>query len=128
MVDLGLQRFQNQSFRGRGETASLRMPRWIALAGLLTGLVLAYAWSQLSITHINYEIENYRKKIVLLEEANSALRAEESALTNPEKIDRLAQGMGLVRSNHTEVLILEAGPAKNLLAESISPSKTVNAQ
>ena len=124
MVDLGLQRFQNQSFRGRGETASLRMPRWIALAGLLTGLVLAYAWSQLSITHINYEIENYRKKIVLLEEANSALRA----VTNPEKIDRLAQGMGLVRSNHTEVLILEAGPAKNLLAESISPSKTVNAQ
>ncbi len=130
MVDLGMQRFQNQSFRGKSEPSYLWMPRCIALAGLMTGLVLGYVWSQDAITGSSYRIEAFRQENAQLVDAIGALRAEESSLVNPKKIDRLAAELGLVRSNHSEVRIVEGVPhsesAQNLLAESIPVRKAAN--
>ena len=129
MVDLGMQKFRNQPFRGKSEPSYLWMPRCIALAGLVTGLILSYVWSQDAITGISYRLEELRQENAQLADAIDALRAEESSLVNPEKIDRLAGELGLVRSNHAEVLILEGAPqtesAENLLAESIPARRAV---
>ncbi len=130
MVDLGTQRFRNQPFRGKSEPSYLWMPRCIALAGLVTGLILSYVWSQDAITGISYRIEEFREENAQLADAIGALRAEQSSLVNPEKIDRLAAELGLVRSNEAEVRILEGvlhtESAENLLAESIPARKAVN--
>ncbi len=130
MVDLGVQSFRNQPFRGKSEASYLWMPRCIALAGLVTGLILSYVWSQDAITGISYQIEEYRQENAQLLDAIGGLRAEQSSLVNPEKIDRLAADLGLVRSNQAEVRILEGVPqtesAENLLAESRPVRKAVN--
>ena len=130
MVDFGVQRFQNQSFRGKSEPSYLWMPRCIALAGLMTGLILGYVWSQDAITGSSYRIEELRQKNTQLADAIGALRAEQSSLVTPEKIDRLAAELGLVRSNQVEVRIVEGVPqsesAENLLAESIPMRKAVH--
>ncbi len=130
MVDLGMQRLRNQRFGGKSEPSYLWMPRCIGLAALVTGLILSYVWSQDAITRISYRIEYLREENAQLADAIGGLRAEQSSLVNPEKIDRLATELGLVRSNHAEVRILEAAPytepAKNLLAESIPARKAVN--
>ena len=130
MVDLGTQRFQNQSFRGKSEPSYLWMPRCIALAGLMTGLILGYVWSQDAITSSSYRIEALRQENAQLSDAIGALRAEHSSLVNPEKIDRLAAELGLVRSNQAGVRIVEgvlhSESAQNLLAESIPGPKDLN--
>ncbi len=130
MVDLGMQSLRNQPFRGKSEASYLWMPRCIALAGLVTGLILSYVWSQDAITGISYRIEDYRQENAQLVDAIGGLRAEQSSLVNPEKIDRLAADLGLVRSNQAEVRILEGVPqtesAENLLAESMPVRKAVN--
>tara|TARA_B100000949_G_scaffold100678_1_gene89813 strand:+ start:65 stop:460 length:396 start_codon:yes stop_codon:yes gene_type:complete len=130
MVDLGVQRFQNQSFRGKNEPSYLWMPRRIALAGLMTGLILGYVWSQDAITGSSYRIEELRQANAQLSDAIGAFRAEQSSLLNPEKIDRLAAELGLVRSNQVGVRIVEGVPqsesTENLLAESIPVRKVVN--
>ena len=130
MVDFGVQRFQNQSFRGKSEPSYLWMPRCIVLAGLMTGLILGYVWSQDAITGSSYRIEELRQKNTQLADAIGALRAEQSSLVTPEKIDRLAAELGLVRSNQVEVRIMEGVPqsesAENLLAESIPVRKAVH--
>ena len=95
MVDFGVQRFQNQSFRGKSEPSYLWMPRCIVLAGLMTGLILGYVWSQDAITGSSYRIEELRQKNTQLADAIGALRAEQSSLVTPEKIDRLAAELGL---------------------------------
>ena len=126
MVDLGVQRFQNQSFRGKNEPSHFWMPRCIALAGLILG----YVWSQDAITGSSYRIEELRQGNAQLADAIGSLRAEQSSLVNPEKIDRLAAGLGLVRSNQVRVRIVEGVPqsesTENLLAESIPVRKVFN--
>jgi len=99
------------------------MARWISVGGLFVALILSYAWINNEILSIQYEMEQLKRENTQLIEGNNAMRAELNALTNPDKIERVARGMGLISSNHAEVMILDvdqikAAPSENLLAES----------
>src|SRR5512142_2560562 len=59
-------------------------------------LVIGYAWQHFSAIEYGYRIETLRTQHDSLVELNRALRLEEASLRDPERIDALAQQMGLV--------------------------------
>lgn len=89
------------------------------MGAIFVALIVAYAWLHTETLNINYQIEQLKKENMQLKETNAALRAEYSALIDPEKIDRQARQLGLTNSNHDSVRVLDlpAGAAENLLAE-----------
>lgn len=127
MVDYHRQQIRNRRVAGGDETTYAEIARWACVIGVFVGLLLGYAWIQMEILHLNYEIEQIRKENNQLEELNSALRAEQSSLLNPEKIDRQARELGLIHSSRAEVRVLKAEalpgrPSPNLVAE-VNPTR-----
>ncbi|HLV00703.1 MAG TPA: hypothetical protein VKZ59_05520 [Acidobacteriota bacterium] len=123
MVDLNYQQISNRAIRTSDQGTISTMARWISVGGLFVALILSYAWINNEILSIQYEMEQLKRENTQLIEGNNAMRAELNALTNPDKIERVARGMGLISSNHAEVMILDvdqikAAPSENLLAES----------
>lgn len=123
MVDLNCQQISNRTVRTNDRGTLSAMARWITVGGLFVGLVLSYVWIHNEILAIQYHMEQLKRENARLVEGNNAMRAELNALTNPEKIEKVARGMGLISSNHADVMILDAdriktSPSENLMAES----------
>ena len=122
MVDFCSQRIQNRPLGTDDAAAYSRIGRWIGIGVLLMAPLLTYAWVQMESLSIHYQMEELKRQNVQFREKNTALRTEHSALVNPDRIDREARRLGLVRSNSPRVTILysedsdSTSPAQNLVA------------
>ena len=72
-------------------------------------LVIGYAWQHFSAIEYGYRIEALRAQRDSLGELNRALRLEEASLRDPERIDALAQQMGLVAPQAGQVIRMDSG-------------------
>jgi len=71
-------------------------------------LVIGYAWQHFSAIEYGYRIEAMRAQRDSLVEMNRALRLEEASLRDPERIDALAQQMGLVAPQAGQVIRMDS--------------------
>jgi len=112
MVDLNLQRINNRSVGPNGRTSFSEVSFWLVFGGCLVLLLLAYASLHSTILEINYEIERIKVSNTELAETNNALRAEYSVLVNPQEIETVAKGLGLISANEEKIIILEGEPSE----------------
>ena len=75
----------------------------------LFALVIGYAWQHFSAIEYGYRIEALRSQRDSLTELNRALRLEEASLRDPERIDALAQQMGLVAPQAGQIIRMDSG-------------------
>ncbi len=80
---------------------------------VLFALVIGYAWQHFSAIEYGYRIEALRAQRDSLTELNRALRLEEASLRDPERIDALAQQMGLVAPQAGQVIRLDTGDERD---------------
>lgn len=128
MVDFFHQQLSNRPAGPSNRATYSEFVRWLSIGALFLSLILAYAWSHREILNIHYQMEQIRRENQQLRESNTALRAEYSSLVNPERIDKVAQQLGLVNSNRAEVRILDSSipVTGNLVAQSKLDKKTLN--
>ncbi len=72
-------------------------------------LVIGYAWQHFSAIEYGSRIEALRAQRDGLTELNRALRLEEASLRDPERIDALAQQMGLVAPQAGQIIRMDNG-------------------
>lgn len=129
MMDFQIQRLNNRPL-GSTQVTDWEITRWVGLGAILLALILAYAWLQTEIVHVNYQIDQLQKETNQLRENNTALRVEHSSLISPNKINRQARELGLVSSNRAEVRILESETSaldtENLMAELLGAKKILD--
>lgn len=75
---------------------------------LLFVLALAYMWQHYSAIEYGYRIQAMRGERDRLVEVNRALRLEEASLRDPQRIDALARGMGMIQPQPGQVVQLDA--------------------
>jgi cell division protein FtsL len=84
----------------------------VACAVIVAAIVLAIGVFHVSrrkeITRLGYRLTDTRKELRLLREDNRRLRVEQSVLTNPERIERLARSLGMIRPMPTEIRVVRA--------------------
>ena len=80
---------------------------FMAATACLFVLVMVYALQHFSAIEYGYKIEALKKQKQELIESNRALRLEESALRDPERIDVLARQMGLESPQAGQVQYLD---------------------
>jgi cell division protein FtsL len=85
------------------------MAMFTAALVVLFALVIGYAWQHFSAIEYGYRIEAQRAQRDSLVELNRALRLEEASLRDPERIDALAQQMGLVAPQAGQVIRMDSG-------------------
>lgn len=112
MVDLNLQQINNRSVGTNSRTTLYEVSFWLAFGGCLVLLLLAYASLHNSILAINYEIERIKESNAELAETNNALNAEYRVLVNPQEIETVAKGLGLISANEEKIIILEGEPSQ----------------
>ena len=130
MVDCYLQDLINRPIKANNRTTYFEIVRWICVSGFFVSLILAYAWSQSEILNIQYQMEQLRRENEGLLELNTALRAEQSSLLNPETIDHQAKKLGLISSHQAQVKIFDLDipnerTSRNLVAQSQLQKKTL---
>ncbi len=76
-------------------------------------LVIGYAWQHFSAIEYGYRIETLRAQRDSLVELNRALRLEEASLRDPERIDALAQQMGLVAPQARQIIRMDSGDERD---------------
>src|ERR1700752_464748 len=74
-------------------------------------LVFTYAWQHFKAIEYGYQIESAKRDFSALTEMNHALRLEDASLRDPERIDLLARGMGLVPPEPGQVIRMDAASA-----------------
>ena len=79
----------------------------------LFALVIGYAWQHFSAIEYGYRIEALRTQRDSMVELNRALRLEEASLRDPERIDALAQQMGLVAPQAGQVIRMDSGDERD---------------
>lgn len=94
---------------------------FMAATACLFLLVMVYAFQHLSSIEYGYKIEALKKQQQEMIETNRALRLEESALRDPERIDVLARQMGLESPQAGQVQYLDTDtPASNPVMARVS--------
>ena len=71
-------------------------------------LVFGYAWQHFRAIEYGYQIEAAKREVSALTEMNHALQLEEASLRDPERIDLLARGIGLVPPEPGQVIRMNA--------------------
>ncbi len=80
---------------------------------VLFALVIGYAWQHFSAIEYGYRIEALRAQRDSLAELNRALQLEEASLRDPERIDALAQQMGLVAPQAGQIIRMDSGDERD---------------
>ncbi len=70
-------------------------------------LALAYMWQHYSAIEYGYQIQATKAERDRLVEVNRPLRLEEASLRDPQRIDALARGMGMVAPQPGQVMRLD---------------------
>lgn len=71
------------------------MRTFAATMGLLFVLVMVYGWQHFSAIEIGYKIETQKAQVEQMAEQNRQLRLTEAQLSDPGRIDQIAQQLGL---------------------------------
>lgn len=77
-----------------------------AMAILALGLFRVHRRHQ--VIRIGYELNEARTELRSLQEEQNRLRLEESVLTNPGRIERLANSLGMIRPTPDQLRIIES--------------------
>lgn len=75
-----------------------------AMAILAMGLFRVHRRHQ--VIRVGYELSELRTELRALQEEENRLRLEESVLTNPGRIERLATGFGMVRPTPDQLRVI----------------------
>ena len=75
--------------------------------GCLFLFVMAYAFQHFKAIEYGYKIESLKSQRDSLTEINRALRLEEASLRDPERIDRMARGLGLQSPQAGQVMRMD---------------------
>jgi cell division protein FtsL len=96
--------------------------------GCLFLLVMAYAFQHFKAIEYGYKIEAMKSQRDALVEENRALRLEEASLRDPERIDRIARGMGLQSPQAGQVIRMDSTAPQGTVAEvaSLTPVSVVS--
>ena len=79
-----------------------------AVVTVLFALAMIYVWQHFSSIEMGYKIEAQKIQVETLREENRQLRLNESQLTEPGRIDKLAQQLGLNQPQPGQVVRTEA--------------------
>ncbi len=85
------------------------MAAFVAALALLFALVMVYALQHFKAIEYGYRIEALRSQREALIEANRQLKLDEASLRDPDRINQLAQQMGLQSPQAGQVMRMEAG-------------------
>jgi cell division protein FtsL len=85
------------------------MAAFVGALALLFALFMVYAWQHFSAIEYGYRIEKLRSERETLVEENRELKLQEASLRDPERIDQLAQKMGLKSPEAGQVMRMEPG-------------------
>lgn len=89
-------------------------PVKIAVAGLVIGAMLlmilgiAHVARQKQIIRIGYQLSKATEELSRNQEENRRLRMEKSALTSPERIQALAEGLGMKQPGPEQIRVIRA--------------------
>jgi hypothetical protein len=67
----------------------------VMVAAMFLVVVMTYMWQHFSSVELGYKIEAQKQQVEQLREQNRQLALTEAQLTQPERVDRLAQRIGL---------------------------------
>ncbi len=84
------------------------MAMFTAALVVFFALVIGYAWQHFSAIEYGYRIESMRGQRDGMAELNRALRLEEASLRDPERIDVLAQQMGLIAPQAGQIIRMDS--------------------
>jgi cell division protein FtsL len=76
------------------------------LAGLLTGLGLRHVADRRERVRLGYELSAASAELRRVSEENRRLRLEKSVLTDPDRIERLAGNLGMVRPTTDQIRLV----------------------
>ena len=95
--------------------------------GCLFLFVMAYAFQHFKAIEYGYKIEALKSERQSLVEMNRALRLEEASLRDPERIDRLARGLGLESPQAGQVVRMDTLPeSSGSVVASLTPVSVVS--
>jgi cell division protein FtsL len=83
------------------------MAQFTVACVVLFVLALAYMWQHYSAIEYGYQIQATKAERDRLVEVNRTLRLEEASLRDPQRIDALARGMGMVAPQPGQVMRLD---------------------
>jgi cell division protein FtsL len=119
----------NSRLRKMTDAGRAREMRTFACAmGLLLSLLLMYGWQHFSAIEYGYRIATERQQLQQLEEQNHELRLTQAQLTSPERINALAQQLGLAAPQPGQVVLPNAANSGNtaVMAEATVPDVRAN--
>jgi len=101
----------------------------IALAFLFL-LVMGYAFQHFKAIEYGYKIEALKSQRANLIEMNRALRLDEASLRDPERIDRIARGMGLQSPQAGQVVRMDSSmpESSSSVVASLTPVAVVSSR
>jgi len=79
------------------------------LAGLLTGLGIRQVSDRRERMRLGYELSAASAELRRVSEENRRLRLEKSVLTDPDRIERLAANLGMVRPTTDQIRVVPKG-------------------
>ncbi len=87
-------------------------------------LVMVYGWQHFSSIELGYRVEAKRQQLEQLREQNRQLRLAQAELTQPQRIDALAHGMGMdvVRPDQVVRVGDNIAPSAPIMAQSAAPA------
>jgi len=80
------------------------------LAALLTGLGVTHVAHRRERVRLGYELSAASAELRRVSEENRRLRLEKSVLTDPDRIERLAASVGMVRPSTDQIRVVGAVP------------------
>jgi cell division protein FtsL len=101
------------------------MAQFVCACVVLFVLALGYMWQHYSAIEYGYQIQAQKSERDRLEEVNRTLRFEEASLRDPERIDALARGMGMIAPQPGQVVQLDAPVSDNSGAQLAQVSQAV---
>ena len=98
--------------------------------GCLFLFVMAYAFQHFKAIEYGYKIEALKSQRDGLTEINRALRLEEASLRDPERIDRMARGLGLQSPQAGQVMRMDTAlpEGSSSVMASLTPVAVVSAR
>lgn len=79
---------------------------------VVMGLGIAHVNRRQEVIRLGYELSKATDELTRQQEENRRLRLEKSALTNPERIRRLARSLGMSQPGPAQIRVIRAAPDK----------------
>ncbi|MCP4447496.1 MAG: cell division protein FtsL [Myxococcales bacterium] len=94
-------------------TPRVRAALLVLAAAALLGVGLHLVHRRHQVVRVGYQLSEARAELRQLQEERNRLRLEESVLTNPARIERLATSLGMLRPAPNQLRVI---PSKNSVA------------